>query len=1053
MRGEESPQRTTSPPGVPALRVRLLGGLQVEGVPVLSLGSRKARAVLRRLALAAGEHVPADELAAAAWPEGLPARWPDQLAVLVSRLRSVVGAERLVREAAGYALVSDWLDTSALRDHVRAGEAALGAGDTTTALAEGRAALELLRGPLLPEDASEALDDERNALDRVVGRARLLTAEAALRTGSPWEALELAERCRADDPYDEAALRLQLRALAATSRTATAVTTYLAAAQQLRDELGTDPEAQTQQVYLELLEEAPVERPTAAPARPTLAGREAELQALLSTWHAATAGRPGLVVVEGPPGIGKSSLLEALGQRVAPEAHVLRAAPDVLGTELPLQPVLDAVRQALDSLGDDVLGPDAEVLGPLLGRAPAQRSTASGYAAAGTAAGRALLLTALEAVLHRLGEQRPVLLLLDDGHAVDDTTAQLLQRCTRPGAQHRLLVVVAARVGEGPTWAGTPLSLGALDRAAVAEVVGERRADELWQRSGGHPLFLVELTRHQGATPPGSVLAAVAARCAGTDDVTETLRVAAVLGAPDDVDLLTAVLDVPRSTVLARLETGVRRALLVEDARGFAFAHDLFREACAAGVGPTRAATLHREAARALTDRRTADPTRIAFHADLGGDPMLAAVALTTAAALASQRFAHEEACVLLDRALSLDDTTDRRLARARVLLALGRYDEAEHDAEEAVARGAGAPAIEVLALASYFERDLDRALELADEAARTAADPELVAGCWCLAGRVLLTTGRLDEAHERLSEAADLATGPMRAVAAVWKATALVMREPGPEAYRLARGAAAVSARNDPTVEPYRAIAVGRALTAMDRPFEALRAFEHLADVVERQQISRFAGRAENYRGWVLRNLGAQQEAQDTTLAAWELVGPVHELAHAEAHSHSVLDLADAALRRGDLDETRTWLDRLTAAPRSAHVMRWRIDLRHDLLRGRLALATGDADTASELADRVREEAERLGVPRFSAQALLLAARAALGRGEHVDLDALERTALGAAAAAPLESWWLLGQLARDTGEARFRSLAEQRVAALAAGAGPWAATLTAAANQVLSS
>jgi DNA-binding SARP family transcriptional activator len=1033
--------------------VRLLGGLTVEGVPVLSLGSRKARAVLRRLALAADGHVAAEDLAEAAWPEGLPARWPDQLAVLVSRLRGVVGADRLVRHPAGYGLLADWLDTTALREHVRAAEAALTAGDVGTALQQGRAAVALLRGPLLPEDATEAVEEERTALDRVAGRARLLTAEAALAGGSPWEALELAVRCREDDPYDEAALRVQLQALAATSRTATALTTYLEAAAQLRDELGTEPQARTQQVYLDLLREEPVEHPAppASQQPASLPGRDAELRLLQDAWAAAASGEPRLVVVEGPPGIGKSSLLDAFAAEVAPDALVVRAAPDVLGADLPLQPVLDALRRAVDELGrDDVLEPDADLLAPLLGRARPSRSTASAFATMTTGTGRAVLLTALEALLHRLAADRAVLLLLDDGHGVDATTAQLLHRCTRSGADHRLLAVVAARPGPGPDWQGTLLELGPLDRSAAAVVVGQDRADELWQRSGGHPLFLVELARYRGSSPPGSVLAAVASRCAGADEVADTLRTAAVLGAADDLELLAAVLDVPRRTVLARLEDGARQALLVEDARGFSFAHDLFREAFAAGVGPTRATELHREAARALAARRTADPTRLAHHATLGGDPLLAADALTTAAELADQRYEHEQARVLLDRAVALEDSATRRLVRARVLLQLGRYDEAELDAQEALAHGAGAAALELTALAAYFQRDLERALELADEAARSAADPELAAGCWCLAGRVLLTLGRLDEGTERLAEAADLATGRMRAVTAVWQANALSLRGRGQEAYRLARGATALRARHDPLVEPYRAMALGRALAQLDRPFEALRAFEEMAAVVERQQITRFAGRSENFRGWVLRNLGAQEQAQDLTLAAWELVGPVRELAHAEAHCHAVLDLADAALRQGDLDGAQEWLERRTRAPLSPHVMRWRIDLRHGLLAARLALAAGNPDAATEQGEAVLAQAGRLGVTRFRAQAQALLARAELARGDRVDLDALERTARAVTAGAPLESWWLLAELARDTGEPLFSTLAEQRVDLLLAGAGPWSERLRATANAV---
>jgi hypothetical protein len=290
-----------------------------------------------------------------------------------------------------------------------------------------------------------------------------------------------------------------------------------------------------------------------------------------------------------------------------------------------------------------------------------------------------------------------------------------------------------------------------------------------------------------------------------------------------------------------------------------------------------------------------------------------------------------------------------------------------------------------------------------------------------------------------------------MRAVAAVWRATTLTMRDGGADAYRQARSATAASARHDPAVEPYRALALGRSATSRDRPYVALQAFEHLAEVVERQQLVRFHGRADNYRSWVLRNLGADQEAQDASAAAWDLVGQVRDIGHAEAHSHAALDLADAALRAGDLDAAVGWLDRMVDAPTSAHVMKWRIDLRHDLLRGRWALEGGDLELAVELGERVRGEADRLGVPRYARLADALVARADLVGGEAVDLDRLEETARALANAAPLESWWLLAEIARDSGQARFRALAEQRVDALLAGSGPYADQLRTAASRVL--
>jgi hypothetical protein len=281
--------------------------------------------------------------------------------------------------------------------------------------------------------------------------------------------------------------------------------------------------------------------------------------------------------------------------------------------------------------------------------------------------------------------------------------------------------------------------------------------------------------------------------------------------------------------------------------------------------------------------------------------------------------------------------------------------------------------------------------------------------------------------------------------------ANLLAMRSDGAGAERLAAGPTAVSARNDPSVEPYRMMALGRALTLLDRPYDALLAFEHLQEVVDRQQVLRFTGRADNFRSWVLRNLGAAGEAGELSARAWDAVGEVRDLSHAEAHCHTALDLADAALRQGELDTALAWLERMTHAPSTPHVMRWRIELRHQLLRGRWALASGDVEAAAELADAVLREAGRLDMVRFSQQAQVLAARTALARGEQVDLDALQTTARRLGEGAPLESWWLLAELHKDTGQQGFRVLAESRVEALLAGAGPWADHLKAAAARVL--
>ena len=122
-------RRTSTLAGVAELRVRLLGGLVVEGRPAREVGSRKARTLLAALAVAQGAPVGVDVLAEVLWADDLPAKPSEQVGVLVSRLRGSLGADRIPRHDAGYALVADWLDLQELDEGVAAAERAVAAGD------------------------------------------------------------------------------------------------------------------------------------------------------------------------------------------------------------------------------------------------------------------------------------------------------------------------------------------------------------------------------------------------------------------------------------------------------------------------------------------------------------------------------------------------------------------------------------------------------------------------------------------------------------------------------------------------------------------------------------------------------------------------------------------------------------------------------------------------------------------------------------------------------------------------------------------------------------
>ena len=140
-----------------SLALRVLSGFGVDGVELQALGSRKGRLALCVLALGAGQQVPGGVLADTLWGDSPPAHPEDQVAVLISRLRSVLGRERIQRRDGGYVLVCDWLDASELAALTEEMDRRRAAGNLLGAAAAARVALSLLRGYAPPQCRANGL--------------------------------------------------------------------------------------------------------------------------------------------------------------------------------------------------------------------------------------------------------------------------------------------------------------------------------------------------------------------------------------------------------------------------------------------------------------------------------------------------------------------------------------------------------------------------------------------------------------------------------------------------------------------------------------------------------------------------------------------------------------------------------------------------------------------------------------------------------------------------------------------------------------------------------
>jgi tetratricopeptide (TPR) repeat protein len=749
----------------------------------------------------------------------------------------------------------------------------------------------------------------------------------------------------------------------------------------------------------------------APPARRRLIGREPEIDRLDAAL-AATIGGARVVAVVGEAGIGKSTLVAEFAARaVARGARWFVGGADELGRDLPLQPVLDAI--GAGHAGPHAVGPDVATT---VSDASAERD--------------AWFDRVLGLVCPTGGT---TVLTIDDVHCADATTYEWLRWVVRRPLP--LLVVVTARPGTSPAGADE-LVLGPLGLAEIAEIVGAvepTHAADVHARSGGNPLFALGLADAAADELPRSVQEVVGQTIALLDPGTaDLLRIGAVLGAIDDVDLLADVSGVTAIDVIGRLELAVTAGLLTEHGRGFAFRHAVVREAIATTVGAARRALLHRDAARVLDDRPQRDPLAIAVHARLGGAMDIAASAFLEAAAVSLARTDVEVAEAHLRASIDASDSAAAHTALARVLMTSQRWDDAAGEAAQAIALGSGADAFEIAGWIEYYRRDYRRARRFADEAVERSSDASPVrCSALALGGRIRHGAGDPAGAEARLTAACD---GPpdVRALAEVWLGQLRIHQGRPDEALELVEHALI-----DPThiAHPFAPLH-GRlsrvmALGQTGRVPDAMRACDELRTAVDAAGVAgvRFHAVELNVRSWLLRGVGRFDEADELNRTAITLNGAADgsgpsTLGFPEAYWVAFLDIVDGHLARGDIGRAADVLGTITTMRSWNGTMAWHQRHRLDLQEARVAAAGGDRATAAELAAGVRRDATARGTERYAALAhvrLLLAQPAADPAELAVSLDVLRRCAA-------LELPGVLDELADVFGDARWRDEAVAR-------------------------
>jgi hypothetical protein len=497
-----------------------------------------------------------------------------------------------------------------------------------------------------------------------------------------------------------------------------------------------------------------------------LVGRAAALAELEAALEDARAGRGGLVLVTGEPGIGKTRLAEELVRR-SPGLAVHWAWCRAEQTAGPLRTwstVLRAMTHAEPAVSELAEG------------RPALRALVAGTgsdAAPHPEASRAALAADVDEAL-RLVPGTTRLVVLDDLHDAGTSTLRLLADVVAGLRTTPVLVLATAR---DTGWDGredlraellhqarrVPLHpLGSDEVAALVGTDDQDRVAELVRRTGGNPLLVTELARGEGTVSP-SLQALVRARLDALPATTrDVLSAAAVLGPQLRLDVLAEVVPVPLGEVASHLVPDLVTVTNPGEAR---FLHELLRDAVHAGLDAVTRERWHARAGAVLDELlargRMVTAGEVAEHLLLAGPEHRdhAVARCLDAATRADQLQAFEDATGWRTRAL--DVVTDPAVraallvARARDRRATGERERARADLLEAASLASQAQRPDLLAAAALglgtgpggFEVDLDDQvqLDLLEEALALLPDDALALRAMVLArlsvARTLLET------------------------------------------------------------------------------------------------------------------------------------------------------------------------------------------------------------------------------------------------------------------------------------------------------------------------
>jgi DNA-binding CsgD family transcriptional regulator len=493
--------------------------------------------------------------------------------------------------------------------------------------------------------------------------------------------------------------------------------------------------------------------------------REAELERLAAILDEACSGRGGVVMVEGPAGIGKSRLLSAVSNAAEQRGMLVSAAR---GSELERDHVFGVVRQLFSA---KVLGASTREQESLLAGAASLSARALGLPTAGDpevpAASFGDPLFALFHGLYwlsvNLSDRQSLLLCVDDGHWADAVSLRFLAFLAERVGELPVAIVTARRLEASPAsslldqlsadprttiLAPAPLSstaIATLVGAALRHEVDDRFSEACANATSGNPFLLSELLRalaEAGVRPiasaaervervaPKTISRAVIPRLRQLGSGAERLSAAvAVLGDGASLHRARKVANLDEESAASEADA-LAAADILARGRPLAFAHPLVRTAVYADLAPGNKARAHHRAAEILrADGATVE--ELAPHlvaSEPAADPWVVE---------------------------NLRDAARRALSRGSPEVAAAFLERARCEPPAATIRGEVAAELLVAKIRSGMTDQIRDGLLFEEVAGTAERAPERIAGYLPVLAVGLLGLGRAHDGSELISEVA----------------------------------------------------------------------------------------------------------------------------------------------------------------------------------------------------------------------------------------------------------------------------------------------------------